>query len=110
LRNDATGAAAYVEPVVTAPVVQAFEMQSLKIAALEKSVAVLQQAYDAQSGAYVELRSKLENSVAALEKTISNVAGTTPSQDEVDELADKLARHKHAVGSGEAMQPMEVAA
>ncbi|MGD6851189.1 MAG: hypothetical protein ACQCN6_03925 [Candidatus Bathyarchaeia archaeon] len=80
-----------------------------RIIDLEKSVVVLQEAYDAVSKGYVELRSKLEDGLLTLEKQIDvfAAAGLTSSQDKMDELTEKLAKHKHAAGSGETMLPME---
>jgi hypothetical protein len=98
----------WAELKITAPAVQAFEALSLKVAGLEKSVAVLQEAYDAQSKAYVDLRSKIEN--ALINKEGSNIEKLIADFDrltaEFSVVHERIAKHKHAQGSGEAMLPV----
>lgn len=95
------------EVKVTAPVMQAFEVQSLKVAALEQSIAVLQEAFSALSKLAIDTRKQSSALMDKIGEASSLYATTTYVDECCGELRRGLEKHKHAQGSGEAMLPME---
>jgi hypothetical protein len=71
---------------------------------LVKTITVLQEAYDSLSRAYVELKNEfydIQSGTADLAKAVNEMQATK------GDLQKKLIQHKHAMGSGEAVIPME---
>ncbi len=78
----------------------------------ELAIEVLQQAYDALSKAYVEVKTELKKQQDFVLNFVyvplnQNAEALKDLQAKYKKLRKKLARHKHAVGSGEAMLPLE---